>query len=136
MTRIDGTVLGFTEHDADLVHAGVTYRASSDFTASKLEQSLGLSIDNMESTGALSSAAITEADILAGRYDGASVDLYWVNWADPTMGVTIASGKLGEWKRQGVTFQAEFSASGNRLDRQLDRMFGRVCDAQPTDARC
>lgn len=128
--------MGFTEHDADLVYAGVTYLASSGFTASKFEQSLGLSIDNLEATGALSSAAITEADILAGRYDGAAVDLFWVNWADMSMGEQIASGNLGELKRQGVTFQAEFRSLANRLNQQIGRTFGRLCDAQLGDARC
>ena len=53
-----------------------------------------------------------------GLYDGATVDLYWVNWSDPTMGITIASGNLGELKRQGVTFQAEFRSLANRSTRR------------------
>ena len=76
VTRTDGTVLGFTEHDVDLRYAGQVYSAASGFTGSKLEQSLGLAVNNMEATGALSSDAITESDILAGLYDGATVDLY------------------------------------------------------------
>ena len=86
VTRHDGTVMGFTEHDLDLVYAGTTFAASTGFSASQIEQSLGLSIDNMNAEGALSSAAITDADILAGRYDDATVELFWVNWSDPIDG--------------------------------------------------
>ena len=136
VTRVDGTLLGFTEHDADLTYAGQVYAASSGFTASKLDQSLGLSVDNMEATGALSSSAITEADILAGRYDGAVVDLFWVNWSDTSMGVQIASGNLGEVKRHGVAFQAEFRSLANRLNQKIGSTYQRLCQASLGDSRC
>ncbi len=91
VTRHDGLVLGFTEHDRDITAAGTLFAAGTGFTASRMEQSLGLSIDNLQAAGALSSAGITEADILAGRYDDAAVDLFWVDWTDPTTFVQIGS---------------------------------------------
>ena len=68
LTRRDGVVFGFTEHDRDVVAEGTTFLASTGFTASQIAQGLGLSVDNLEASGALSSAGITDADILAGRY--------------------------------------------------------------------
>ncbi len=47
VTRHDGTVMGFTEHDRDVTAAGTTFQAGSGFTASRIEQSLGLAVDNM-----------------------------------------------------------------------------------------
>ena len=136
ITRHDGTVLGFTEHDHDLVYAGTAYAAATGFTASQIEQSLGLSVDNMNAAGALSSAAITDADILAGRYDDAAVDLFWVNWADPSMGITVAAGNLGEVKRQGVAFSAEFRSIANRLNQKIGQTYERTCSAKLGDGRC
>ena len=102
VTRTDGTVYGFTEHDRDITALGTTFSAETGFTASQIEQGLGLSIDNLEATGALSSASLNDADILAGRFDDATVELYWINWQDPTQIVVIAQGNLGEIKRQGA----------------------------------
>ncbi|MCW6510989.1 DUF2163 domain-containing protein [Lichenifustis flavocetrariae] len=136
ITRHDGAVLGFTEHDRDLTYAGTTFSASSGFTASQIEQSLGLSVDNMDAQGALSSAAITDADILAGRYDDAAVELFWVDWSDPSQGITVAAGNLGEIKRQGVAFSAEFRSIANRLNQKIGQTYERTCSATLGDSRC
>ncbi len=71
VSRRDGTVLGFTDHDRDLSVAGVTCRANTGMTARALQQTTGLSVDNSEAVGALSDAAVSEGGIRAGRYDGA-----------------------------------------------------------------
>ena len=136
VTRRDDTVLGFTEHDRDLTYAGTLFRASSGFTASQLSQSLDLSVDNMNAAGALSSDDLTEADILAGRYDDAAVELFWVNWADPTQGLTIAAGNLGELTRMGVAFSAEFRSIANRLNQKIGTTCERFCSANLGDDRC
>lgn len=136
VTRHDGTVLGFTEHDRDITYAGTTFAASSGFTASQIEQGLGLAVDNMDAAGALSSLAITDTDILAGRYDDAVVDLFWVNWADIGVGAQIASGNLGEVKRQGLAFSAEFRSLANRLNQKIGQTYERTCSAKLGDSRC
>lgn len=136
VTRHDGTVLGFTEHDRDLVYAGTAFAAATGFTASQIAQSLGLSVDNMEAQGALSSASLTDGDILAGRYDDAVVDLFWVNWADTTVGVQIATGNIGEVKREGLAFSAEFRSIANRLNQKIGQTYERTCSARLGDSRC
>ena len=136
LTRRDGTVLGFTEHDRDVVAAGTTFLASTGFTASQIEQGLGLSVDNLAATGALSSAGITDADILAGRYDDAAIDLLWVNWEEPGQAILLASGNLGEVKREGVAFSAELRSLAHRLDQKIGQTYERTCSARLGDARC
>ncbi len=136
VTRHDGTVLGFTEHDRDITAAGTLFEAGTGFTASRMEQSLGLSIDNLQAAGALSSAGITEADILAGRYDDAAVDLFWVDWTDPTTFVQIGSGNLGELKREGLAFSAELRSLAHRLNQKIGSTYARQCEASLGDAHC
>ncbi len=136
VTRHDGTVMGFTEHDRDVTAAGTTFQAGSGFTASRIEQSLGLAVDNMAAAGALSSAGLSEADILAGRYDDAAVDLYWVDWSDPATFVLISSGNLGEVKREGLAFSAELRALAHRLNQKIGSTYSRQCEARLGDARC
>jgi uncharacterized phage protein (TIGR02218 family) len=136
VTRTDGVVLGFTEHDNDLAYAGTDFQADSGLTASQIQQSLDLSVDNLTAAGALSSATITETDILARRYDDAVVELFWVNWADPTQGITIAVGNLGEVTRAGIAFSAEFRSIANRLNQKIGTTCERFCSAKLGDARC
>ncbi len=134
--RKDGLMLGFTEHDQDIVYGGVTFEAATGFAATQIQQSLGLSIDNLEAQGALSSLSITETDLLAGRYDDAVITLYWVNWPDPSMGLTIAKGNLGEVKRQGIAFSAELRSHAHRLNQKVGYLYTRTCSANLGDARC
>jgi uncharacterized phage protein (TIGR02218 family) len=136
LTRTDGTVLGFTEHDQNIVYQGVTFEAATGFTSTQIQQSLGLSVDNLEAQGALSSLSITDTELLAGRYDDAAIALYWVNWADPSMGVTIARGNLGEVKREGLAFSAELRSLAHRMNQKIGFMYQRTCNANLGDARC
>jgi hypothetical protein len=135
VTRRDGLVQGFTEHDEDLVFDGTSFAASAGFSATEVQQTLGLSVDNLTVQGALSSDAISEADLAAGRYDDAEVELFWVNWADPTQRITVLVGTTGEAKRQGVAFSAELRGLTARLDQTTMRLFQRTCDAR-LGARC
>jgi len=64
--RRDGAVFGFTDDDRDLVFEGTTFEAASGFTATAIEGSLGLAVDNVDVADALSFASITEDDIARG----------------------------------------------------------------------
>ena len=79
LTRRDGVVLGFTDHDWPLNFEGIDFLADAGLSALALQQTTGLSVDNTEALGALNSAAIREEDIEAGRYDGAEIRAWLVN---------------------------------------------------------
>jgi uncharacterized phage protein (TIGR02218 family) len=81
----NGEVLGFTDHDRDLVIDGVTYKAQAGFTGSAIEASLGLAVDNLEVTSALRAESLSEAKLRAGIYDNAAIEIWLVNWADVQM---------------------------------------------------
>lgn len=134
--RTDGVSYGFTEHDRDLTVSGLVYSASSGFTASEIKQSLGLSVDNVNLSGALSSTKITESDLASGKYDNAALTLMWVNWADTTQFVVLMSGNLGEVKRSLVAFEAEFRSLADKLNQPTGRAYQRYCDASLGDSRC
>lgn len=136
IARRDGTVLGFTDHDRALAFEGTTYEAASGFTASDITDGLGLSVDNLEVTGALSSAALSDADLAAGRYDDARIAIYRVNWANPGQRVLMRSGSIGEVRRTGATFTAELRGLAHYLQQPTGRLLQKTCDADLGDARC
>jgi uncharacterized phage protein (TIGR02218 family) len=136
VSRGDGLVLGFTDHDRDLVINGVTCRASAGLSARALQQTTGLSVDNSEAMGALSDASITEPDILAGRFDGAEVRTYLVNWAATEDWITEFRGNLGEISRSGGSFRAELRGLTEILNQPQGHSFQPRCSAVLGDARC
>ena len=136
VTRKDGLVLGFTDHDRDLGFDGMVFRADSGLTAKAIQQATGLSVDNSEAFGALRSTAITEADILAGRYDGAEVRAWLVNWADPAVRVLQFRGTLGEIVRSGGAFTAELRGLSEALNQPVGLIYHARCSAVLGDGRC
>ena len=136
VVRKDGLVMGFTDHDRDLVVDGVTCRADTGMTARALQQTTGLSVDNSEAFGALSDAAITEADVLAGRFDGAEVRAFLVNWAAPEDWILQFRGSFGEITRSGGSFRAELRGLTEVLNRPQGFAFQPGCGAVLGDTRC
>lgn len=80
LTRRDGVALGFTDHDRALRIGMQVFEAASGIEASAVESETGLAAANGEITGALSSARVTAEDIEAGRYDGAQLRRWLVDW--------------------------------------------------------
>ncbi|MBX6323306.1 MAG: DUF2163 domain-containing protein, partial [Rhodospirillaceae bacterium] len=69
IARRDGTVLGFTDHDQDLVVDGLTYLASAGYDRSAIASSAGLAVDNLEIQGIIDHDLIREQDLRAGLWD-------------------------------------------------------------------
>jgi uncharacterized phage protein (TIGR02218 family) len=136
LTRRDGTKLGFTDHDRDLTFDGTTFEAAAGFTASEMRDSVGLSVDNLEVTSALSSERLDEADLAAGLYDDARVEIFRVNWAAPDQRLLMRSGSLGEVRRSGHAFAAEVRGLAHYLQQPKGRLYQFTCDADLGDARC
>ena len=136
VTRKDGLAFGFTDHDLPLSFEGLTFRPDTGMTARAVVQGTGLSVDNSEALGVLSSDAITEPDIDAGRYDGAEVRLWHVNWANPAERELRFRGTLGEIRRTGGAFQAELRGLTEALNRPTGRLYQKTCSATLGDAAC
>lgn len=136
LTRGDGQRLGFTDHDKDLVFDGTTFEAAAGFTASDIRDGIGLSVDNLEVSGALSSLSLSEDDLAAGRYDEARVEIFRVNWQSTAQRVLMRSGSLGEVKRSGQAFSAEVRGLAHYLQQPKGRLYQLTCDADVGDAKC
>lgn len=136
LSRRDGLELGFTDHDRDLSFEGVIFRADAGLSARALEQVTGLAVDNSEAVGALRDAGLREDDILAGRYDGAGLRIWEVNWAAPDARRLIFRGSLGEITRAGGAFRAELRGLSEALGQPGGRIYHAACSASLGDAAC
>jgi hypothetical protein len=134
--RRDGVRLGFTDHDRPLSVEGVTCSAASGWTAGAAEGALGLQPGTASAAGVLDDAAVTDADVEAGLWDGAAVALWRVDWSAPELRVRLWTGTIARIVRTGARFTAEVEGPLAKLDRVAGRTFGRDCDAVLGDARC
>lgn len=136
LARKDGVLQGFTDHDLSVAFDGLTYEATSGFTASELHDSIGLSVDNLDVQGAITSDRLSEGDLLAGLYDDAEVEIYRVNWQQPAQRILMRSGSLGEVRRTEQSFVAEVRGLSHYLQQVQGRLYQYACDADLGDTRC
>lgn len=137
VTLLDGTVVGFTDHDVNLSVDDVTYLAATGFTASAVDTKAALNVDNLELAGMLSSPTITEGELVAGRWDYAAIEVFQVNWAAPADGrVMQRKGRLGEVSISGSGFRAEIRGLLQALQQTLGEVYSPACKADLYDVRC
>ena len=136
VTRRDGVVQGFTDHDEDVVVDGVTCRAGTGLSGSEATEQLGLAIQGSEISGALADEALSEADLAAGRYDAASIEVHLVDWTEPALKVLLMKSVLGEVRREGAAFTAELRSLTHRLAETSGRLYTATCSADLGDGRC
>lgn len=134
--RKDGVTFGFTDHDRGLRFEGITFKADTGLSAVALSQATGLSVDNTEALGALSDAAVREDEIEAGRFDGAEVRAWLVNWTNQDERMLQFRGSIGEIQRSGGAFRAELRGLTEALNRPLGRVYQGPCTAVLGDAAC
>ncbi len=137
LERRDGVALGFTTHDRDLEIGGLVYRAAPGMLPSAIGLSDGFEAESLDVEGALASAAISAADLGAGRWDGAAVAVFMVDWEDPG-GETfaVARGELGEVATRGDAFEAELRGPTAMLDAPVVEQTSPECRAGLGDKRC
>ena len=132
----DGSRLGFTDHDRDITFDGLTHLAASGLDASEVETALGFSGVGGEVAGALMAAALTEADLVGGRYDGATLETWLVDWMQPDARVLLDIGAIGEASRSDAAFTVEVRSLAQSFDEPRGRLYQAACSADLGDARC
>jgi len=136
VTRSDGVVLGFTDHDRTIVFDSVSHEPETGLDQSAAVAHAGLQVGGLDVTGAFSSERISESDLEAGLYDNARVEAWLVNWAAPDERHLMRIGSIGEVRRAGQKFTAEIRSPSHALDQERGRIFRATCDADLGDARC
>lgn len=136
LTRVDGVSLGLTDHDMPLTFESRTFEPSQAIKVDKRRQFAGFDGGIAQAEGALTHDGISEADILAGRWDGASIEIWLVSWADPSLRLLLDVTTLSEIRRLDGLFTAELRGVMQRLDEIQGRRYLPGCDATLGDHRC
>ena len=137
VTRRDGLVLGFTDHDQDLTVEGQLYQASTGYTRSAVHTISDLSVDNLDIESALNSDTLNAADLRAGLWDGAGIKIFFVNWQDLTQGkIILKRGTIGHVELRDTVFKAELRGMTQALQQQIVELFTPDCRADLGDNRC
>jgi uncharacterized phage protein (TIGR02218 family) len=136
LTRRDGLVLGFTDHDRTLSFEGIAFAAATGLEAAESAAELGFAIGGGEVAGAFAASGLNEADLARGLYDDARVRIWLVDWSDPDERLLLEEGHVGEVRRGETGFTAEVRGFAKAFDEERGRLYLRACSADLGDVRC
>lgn len=144
----NGELILGTEHDCNIPveddEIGGLYLAHAGMRGSDIKSTADMSVPNMEVQGSLKVddfvpiPDVTIADIESGVLDGASVEVFLVDWQNPGAGIiTRRFGFLGHFERDSNgRYVAEVLGLVQLLSQNIGRTAGETCDATFGDARC
>jgi uncharacterized phage protein (TIGR02218 family) len=136
ISRSDGAVFGFTDHDLALAFDGTSFLPSTGLDGGEQSRKLGAQVDTSDVVGIISSAAIAEDDILLGRFDGALVETFRVDWRDVATRDLVSRTTIGEITREDGSFRAELRSGQQAINIVRGRLYQSLCDAMLGDSRC
>lgn len=137
LSLVDNSIMGFTDHTSDLTISSQLYKAATGFSPTSIETKDRFSVDNLDVAGILDSSSITEADIMAGKYDFAEIEIFMVNVTDLTQGrIVHRRGWLGEVSLKNGQFIAEVRGLTQKLSQNIVELYSPTCRAIFGDTRC
>jgi len=118
----------------------MTSSSISDGTAARryppVSGTANFSVDNMNVEG-LISGDFAVADLLAGKWDFATVEIFLVNYLDVTAGtLKVRKGTLGAVTLGRQKFEAEIRGLLQAYSRSIVELYSPSCRADLGDARC
>lgn len=137
LERRDGITIGLTSHDRTLSVDGLAYAPAPGITPSAILRGGDPGTDLTEVKGALTASALNEADLEAGRWDGAAAMLTLTEWTDPgALWLELARGTLGSVEQQGEGYSVALRGLGSVLDQPVAPATSPTCRARFGDAAC
>ena len=142
---VDGSkLLGFTDHDKDLVvnigdgDGSITYKAATGYTRSAIKSTASLSVDNLDVDMVLDDDEISDKDLRNGVYDDAEVKIFQVNYESLSDGIIrLRRGTLGEVKiLEPGEANVELRGMSQKLSQNIVELYSPDCRADLGDSRC
>jgi len=129
--------LHFTDHPHALVHEGVTWDPAGGGELSALRRATDLYDANRSLRALVTSERITEADLAAGRWDGASVTERLVDWRFPWRpAIETRTWSIGRLTHGRGAWEAELVGPAARLKRPVGLTVTATCRHLLGDAGC
>lgn len=137
LERRDGVTIGLTSHDRDLAIGHVRYRAAPGMKPSAIRSGITVDGGDTDLEGALVADAISEADLIAGRWDGAALEVRLTEWEAPgELWLLLAKGEIGSVARRGGAFTAELVGAMAALKAPVAPSTSPDCRATLGDRHC
>ena len=138
ITRSDGTILRFTDHNCKLtIASGEEFTPVKSIMATARQRQQNLKNSNVEVRGVVTSDLISVADLRAGKYNEAQVDEMLVNWRFPWLGeYSTTVYWIVETTFDGEMWQAKLAGNTVWLRNPIGGIYTRNCRHRVGRGQC
>lgn len=135
--RKDGVILRFTDHSSGITFEGNFFTPAGGFSPSATRGRDSLRGQDFEAAGMITSDAITEEDLRAGRYRGAQVYEYLADWLYPLAGAfRVQRYIVSRTRFTGQAWNAECGGLTEMLRATIGTVYGETCRNVLGDELC
>lgn len=135
--RVDGQVIGMTDHVEDVTLNSVVYRSSTGYTPTAVSSNIELRPGVVDLSGILDVFGVERDDVAAGVYDNARFYAFTTDYTNPIVDdqkdVAAFWGTIeiveGRW-------EAELNSLADKLTQSTGRTFKPTCDTSLGSTRC
>ena len=125
ITRADGQVFRFTDHDRKLSRHGQTFSPMDLGSVSAERRESGLRNSRQEATGQVA-GEVTYADLIGGKFRGAQLVQRLVDWRNPEMMHNESHKVIRDIVWDGTRYKAMIESLTTQLERPKGGRFGGV----------
>lgn len=139
VVRADDQVFGFTSAEKPISYDGTDYLPNEGMASSDIDSTVGSGIDSLSVHSLLiASGEITEADVRAGLWENARIEVRLVNRRDLTMGdILLFAGQIGETKVvPGQVVEAEVRGLAQSLKQSIIVKTSKTCRCRRLGDSC
>jgi len=129
VTRKDGAIFGYTDCDFDLTVSGQIYKSLTGIASSQNQSSDKFNVDHAEVSSYFDATEMTEVDLMAGKWDDATVSMFQVNRNNVTSGIYhMRDGVSGQVTvKSPAEFMAELRGLAQYLQKQIGELITPTC---------
>jgi len=137
ITLSDSSVMGFTSCSKDITYESQVYYSLTGFENESVKSKLDIDFDESRAVSILNSDYITEADLIAGKYNNAEVKVFVVNYEDLTQGrILLFKGYLSDVRCEDGKFFGELKGLSSKLEQTIGEVYSPLCRAKFCSSEC
>lgn len=137
ITRIDGVVFRYTDHDADLVVGGNRYSSTNAFTASAIQLVANGLASDCDIQFVFSDTGIERNDLERGLFNNAAVQFGVASYSAPAAGIVpLFDGVALDAATAGNTATLTLRSNSHKITAPVCPVYSRTCRAQFGDGDC
>jgi len=138
ITRKDGEVYCFTDHDRDILFGGQVFESNIGLDMVSVIRSLSsMEIDSADLKFIYDQSGISRADVMSRKFTGATMETWVVNWADPdAQNIQRYTGVLGKPVIGDLDCSFDVPGLSQNLKKRIGEITSQSCRAELGDSRC